>query len=70
MSFSMRRITITTSRINPPVHGFSWRATSDHRDHKGLKGLGTSEGRASDDLYKQINYREAAEEDQEEATEI
>ena len=72
MSFSMRRLTITTERIDPPIRNMQWRAKlGGIAAYNDPHGLGATEPDAVRDLYEEIAFREqqAAEDQQQEAGE-
>ena len=69
MSFSMRRVVVVTSRINPPINNMQWRASLGGED-TGLFGLGATEPEAVLRSVRGNPFREAkAEEEQQEAGE-
>jgi hypothetical protein len=68
-SFSMRRVIVVTSRLNPPINNMQWRATLGGAERSGPFGLGATEPEAVRDLYEEITFREAKVEEQHEAGE-
>ena len=70
MSFSMRRVIVVTSRINPPIRNMTWRAVlGGIAAYNDPFGLGSTEAEAVRDLYEEIAFREAKFEEQREAGE-
>ena len=65
MTFTLRRLVVVTSRINPPIRNMQWRATlgGDPLGDQPL-GLGSTEPEAVRDLYEEIAFREEKTEEQ------